>query len=138
MILLNMKESAELHLERTVTDVVLTVPPSFGYYQRQVIRDAGAISGLNVICIIDDATAAAIAYGIDKMSEEFNVLIFNLGGAMINVSLLTTGEGVFEVKATAGDIQLGGKDFDNRLVDHCIQKFRRENKRGDCDPQHVT
>jgi molecular chaperone DnaK (HSP70) len=133
MILLNIKESAELHLERTITDVVLTVPSCFGYYQRQVIRDAGTISGLNVISIIDDATAAAIAYGIDKMSEDFNVLIFNLGGGMFNVSLLTIGEGVFEVKATAGDIQLGGKDFDNRLVKHCIQEFKRKNKKGDCD-----
>merc|ERR1712183_709522 len=107
----------------------ITVPAYFNDSQRQATKDAGSISGLNVLRIINEPTAAAIAYGLDKKEEEKNVLIFDLGGGTFDVSLLTIEEGIFEVKSTAGDTHLGGEDFDNRLVDYFLQDFRRKFKK---------
>jgi heat shock protein 1/8 len=130
MILLKMKEVAESYLGYTVTNAVVTVPAYFNDSQRQATKDAGTISGMNVLRIINEPTAAAIAYGLDKkVSGERNVLIFDLGGGTFDVSLLTIEEGIFEVKATAGDTHLGGEDFDNRLVNHFVQEFKRKNKK---------
>merc|ERR1712060_403984 len=98
--------------------------------QRQATKDAGAIAGLNVMRIINEPTAAAIAYGLDKKSEgEKNILIFDLGGGTFDVSILTIEDGIFEVKSTAGDTHLGGEDFDNRLVDHFVNEFKRKHKK---------
>ena len=131
MVLLKMKETAESYLGTTVTNAVVTVPAYFNDSQRQATKDAGTISGLNVLRIINEPTAAAIAYGLDKKTEgERNVLIFDLGGGTFDVSLLTIEEGIFEVKATAGDTHLGGEDFDNRLVNHFVQEFKRKHKKG--------
>ena len=108
-------------------NAVITVPAYFNESQRQATKDAGAIAGLNVLRIINEPTAAAIAYGLDKKgSGEKNVLIFDLGGGTFDVSLLNIDEGVFEVKATAGDTHLGGEDFDNKLVDYCAAEFNRK------------
>src|ERR1700759_1139640 len=101
----------------------------FNDAQRQATKDAGTIAGINVLRIINEPTAAAIAYGLDKKGKEKNVLIFDLGGGTFDVSLLSIEEGIFEVKATAGDTHLGGEDFDNRLVDHFVQEFKRKNKK---------
>ncbi|ORY61941.1 heat shock protein 70 family [Leucosporidium creatinivorum] len=130
MILLKMKETAEAYLGTTVTNAVVTVPAYFNDSQRQATKDAGVISGMNVLRIINEPTAAAIAYGLDKKTVgEKNVLIFDLGGGTFDVSLLTIEEGIFEVKATAGDTHLGGEDFDNRLVTHFVAEFKRKNKK---------
>ncbi|KAL9935236.1 hypothetical protein V8E36_005584 [Tilletia maclaganii] len=130
MVLLKMRETAEAYLGGTVKDAVVTVPAYFNDSQRQATKDAGTIAGLNVMRIINEPTAAAIAYGLDKKGEgEKNVLIFDLGGGTFDVSLLTIEEGIFEVKATAGDTHLGGEDFDNRLVTHFVQEFKRKNKK---------
>ena len=130
MVLLKMKETAEAYLGYTVTNAVVTVPAYFNDSQRQATKDAGTISGLNVLRIINEPTAAAIAYGLDKkVTGERNVLIFDLGGGTFDVSLLTIEEGIFEVKATAGDTHLGGEDFDNRLVNHFVQEFKRKHKK---------
>ncbi|KAI1878839.1 hypothetical protein JX265_003016 [Neoarthrinium moseri] len=121
MILIKMRETAEAYLGGTVNNAVITVPAYFNDSQRQATKDAGLISGLNVLRIINEPTAAAIAYGLDKKTEgERNVLIFDLGGGTFDVSLLTIEEGIFEVKSTAGDTHLGGEDFDNRLVNHFV------------------
>lgn len=104
-----------------VKNAVITVPAYFNDSQRQATKDAGAIAGLNVMRIINEPTAAAIAYGLDKKGSERNVLIFDLGGGTFDVSVLTIEEGIFEVKATAGDTHLGGEDFDNRMVDYFLQ-----------------
>jgi L1 cell adhesion molecule like protein len=129
MILIKMKETAEAYLGTKVTDAVVTVPAYFNDSQRQATKDAGTISGLNVLRIINEPTAAAIAYGLDKKGQgEKNVLIYDLGGGTFDVSLLTIEDGIFEVKATAGDTHLGGEDFDNRVVDYCIQDFKRKNR----------
>merc|ERR1712018_410939 len=131
MILIKMKETAEAHLGQTVKDAVITVPAYFNDSQRQATKDAGVISGLNVLRIINEPTAAAIAYGLDKKKrgKETNVLIFDLGGGTFDVSVLTLDDGIFEVKATAGDTHLGGEDFDNRLVDHFVKEFLRKHKK---------
>jgi len=130
MVLLKMRETAEAYLGGSVKDAVVTVPAYFNDSQRQATKDAGVISGLNVMRIINEPTAAAIAYGLDKKADgEKNVLIFDLGGGTFDVSLLTIEEGIFEVKATAGDTHLGGEDFDNRLVTHFVQEFKRKNKK---------
>ena len=132
MILVKMKEIAESYLGASVADAVITVPAYFNDGQRQATKDAGAIAGLNVLRIINEPTAAAIAYGLDKKSRgdgEQNILIFDLGGGTFDVSLLTIDDGIFEVKATAGDTHLGGEDFDNRLVAWCVQEFKRKHKK---------
>merc|ERR1712100_650388 len=117
MVLVKMKEIAEAYLGKEVKDAVVTVPAYFNDSQRQATKDAGTISGINVLRIINEPTAAAIAYGLDKQSaQEKNILIFDLGGGTFDVSLLTIEEGIFEVKATNGHTHLGGEDFDNKLV----------------------
>ncbi|XP_047983794.1 heat shock cognate 70 kDa protein-like [Salvia hispanica] len=129
MVLTKMKDIAEAYLGTTVTDAVVTVPAYFNDSQRQATKDAGTIAGLNVMRIINEPTAAAIAYGLDIESTRFvpkNVLIFDLGGGTFDVSLVTIEAGVFEVKAIAGDTHLGGQDFDNRLVKHFIKEFKRK------------
>merc|ERR1712137_1130456 len=129
MVLVKMKEIAESYLGGNVNNAVITVPAYFNDSQRQATKDAGSISGLNVLRIIIEPTAAAIAYGLDKKEDEKNVLIFDLGGGTFDVSLLTIEEGIFEVKATAGDTHLGGEDFDNRMVDYFLQDFKRRFKK---------
>ncbi|KAJ7562105.1 hypothetical protein O6H91_03G055500 [Diphasiastrum complanatum] len=132
MVLTKMKEIAEAYLGTTIKNAVVTVPAYFNDSQRQATKDAGVISGLNVMRIINEPTAAAIAYGLDKKassSKEKNVLIFDLGGGTFDVSILTIEEGIFEVKATAGDTHLGGEDFDNRMVNHFVQEFKRKYKK---------
>ncbi|KAH9521539.1 heat shock 70 kDa protein 1A [Dermatophagoides farinae] len=126
MVLTKMKETAEGYLGNKVTDAVITVPAYFNDSQRQATKDAGAIAGLNVLRIINEPTAAAIAYGLDKKGGEKNILIFDLGGGTFDVSILAIDNGVFEVKSTAGDTHLGGEDFDNRLVNHFVQEFKRK------------
>jgi len=131
MILGKMKETAEAYTGDSVNDAVITVPAYFNDSQRQATKDAGRIAELNVLRIINEPTAAAIAYGLDKQDdEERNVLIFDLGGGTFDVSLLTIDDGVFEVMATAGDTHLGGEDFDNELVNHCVKEFKKQNR--DC------
>lgn len=130
MVLTKMRETAEAYLGQTVTDAVVTVPAYFNDSQRQATKDAGAIAGLNVLRIINEPTAAAIAYGLDKKgATERNVLIFDLGGGTFDVSVLTIEDGIFEVKSTAGDTHLGGEDFDNRMVTHFVNEFKRKHKK---------
>ncbi|KAK2666006.1 hypothetical protein Ddye_004580 [Dipteronia dyeriana] len=132
MVLIKMREIAEAFLGATVKNAVITVPAYFNDSQRQATKDAGVVAGLNVMHIINEPTAAAIAYGLDKKATsvgEKNVLIFDLGGGTCDVSLLTIEEGIFKVKATAGDTHLGGEDFDNRMVNHFVQEFERKNKK---------
>jgi len=125
-VLIKMKEIAEAYIGKEVKNAVITVPAYFNDSQRQATKDAGAIAGLNVLRIINEPTAAAIAYGLDKKGGERNVLIFDLGGGTFDVSLLTIEDGIFEVKATAGDTHLGGEDFDNRMVDFFIDQFKQK------------
>merc|ERR1712053_39013 len=131
MVLLKMKETAEAYLGHDIKDAVVTVPAYFNDSQRQATKDAGVISGLNVLRIINEPTAAAIAYGLDKKKDdkESNVLIFDLGGGTFDVSILSIEGGIFEVKSTAGDTHLGGEDFDNRMVDHFVNEFKRKHKK---------
>ncbi|XP_072031865.1 heat shock 70 kDa protein IV-like [Amphiura filiformis] len=130
MVLTKMKETAESYLGERVKDVVITVPAYFNDSQRQATKDAGVIAGLNVLRIINEPTAAALAYGLDKkLKEEKNVLIFDLGGGTFDVSVLSIDDGIFEVKSTAGDTHLGGEDFDNRLVNHLAAEFKRKFKK---------
>jgi len=131
MVLTKMKETAEAYLGQTLNDAVITVPAYFNDSQRQATKDSGVIAGLNVLRIINEPTAAAIAYGLDKKkgAAECNVLIFDLGGGTFDVSILTIEEGIFEVKSTAGDTHLGGEDFDNRMVDHFVNEFKRKHKK---------
>jgi len=124
-----MKETAESYLGEKVTDAVVTVPAYFNDAQRQATKDAGVISGLNVLRVINEPTAAAIAYGLDKKSEEKHVLIFDLGGGTFDVSILNIDGGVFQVLSTAGNTHLGGEDFDNRVVNHFVKEFKRKNKK---------
>tara|TARA_B110000114_G_scaffold174720_1_gene203545 strand:- start:432 stop:2396 length:1965 start_codon:yes stop_codon:yes gene_type:complete len=129
MVLIKMKEIAEAYIGKDVKNAVITVPAYFNDAQRQATKDAGAIAGMNVLRIINEPTAAAIAYGLDKKEEdEKNVLIFDLGGGTFDVSLLTIEEGIFEVKATAGDTHLGGEDFDNRMVSYFAEEFKKKCK----------
>merc|ERR1711908_198134 len=126
-ILTKMGETAEAYLGAEIKDAVVTVPAYFNDSQRQATKDAGSMGGLNVLRIINEPTAAAIAYGLDKKSSgERNVLIYDMGGGTFDVSLLTIEDGIFEVKATAGDTHLGGEDFDNRIVDFCIADFKKK------------
>ena len=130
MVLTKMKEVAEGYLGKRVTDAVVTVPAYFNDSQRQATKDAASIAGLNCLRIINEPTAAAIAYGLDKnKDEDTNVLIFDLGGGTFDVSLLNIEGGIFEVKATAGDTHLGGEDFDARLLRHLAEEFKRKHKK---------
>ncbi|XP_048761605.2 heat shock protein 70 B2-like [Ostrea edulis] len=128
MVLTKMKETAEAYLGQSIRDAVITVPAYFNNAQREATKDAGVIAGLNVLRIVNEPTAAALAYGLDKnISGEKNVLIFDLGGGTFDVSILTIDEGsIFEVRSTAGDTHLGGEDFDNRMVNHFVQEFKRK------------
>nr|XP_007136815.1 hypothetical protein PHAVU_009G076700g [Phaseolus vulgaris]ESW08809.1 hypothetical protein PHAVU_009G076700g [Phaseolus vulgaris] len=132
MILTKMRETAEAYLESGVKNVVVTVPAYFNDSQRQATKDAGTIAGLNVMRIINEPTAAALAYGLDKRAKcvvgERNIFIFDLGGGTFDVSLLTIKGDVFKVKATAGDTHLGGEDMDNRMVKYFVEEFKRKNK----------
>jgi len=125
-VLTKMREVAEAYIGKEVKNAVITVPAYFNDSQRQATKDAGAIAGLNVLRIINEPTAAAIAYGLDKKGGERNVLIFDLGGGTFDVSLLSIDGGIFEVKATAGDTHLGGEDFDNRMVDFFLKQFKQK------------
>merc|ERR1711976_1108848 len=131
MVLTKMRETAEAYLGQEVKDAVVTVPAYFNDSQRQATKDAGVIAGLNIMRIINEPTAAAIAYGLDKKKDdkESNVLIFDLGGGTFDVSILSIEGGIFEVKSTAGDTHLGGEDFDNRMVDHFVNEFERKHKK---------
>jgi len=132
MVLTKMKETAEAYLGQPVKDAVVTVPAYFNDAQRQATKDAGVIAGLNVLRIVNEPTAAAIAYGLDKKKgneKEKNVLIFDLGGGTFDVSILSIDDGIFEVKSTAGDTHLGGEDFDNRMVEHFAKEFQRKHKK---------
>jgi heat shock protein 1/8 len=138
MVLIKMKEIAESYIGEDVTEAVITVPAYFNDSQRQATKDAGAIAGLNVLRIINEPTAAAIAYGLDNKSEEKNVLIFDLGGGTFDVSLLNIDDGIFEVLATAGDTHLGGEDFDNLLVKHFSDEFKRKYKHDISDNKRAS
>merc|ERR1712038_1388631 len=132
MVLTKMKDTAEAYLGQPVKDAVVTVPAYFNDAQRQATKDAGVIAGLNVLRIVNEPTAAAIAYGLDKKKQntkEKNVLIFDLGGGTFDVSILSIDDGIFEVKSTAGDTHLGGEDFDNRMVEHFVKEFQRKHKK---------
>ncbi|XP_070536293.1 heat shock cognate 71 kDa protein-like [Ptychodera flava] len=130
MVLLKMKETAEAYLGRKVKNAVVTVPAYFNDSQRQATKDAGTISGMNVLRIINEPTAAAIAYGLDKkVGGESNALIFDLGGGTFDVSIVTIEDGIFEVKSTAGDTHLGGEDFDSRMVSYFVNEFKRKHKK---------
>merc|ERR1711871_763286 len=127
MVLSKMKETAEAYLGKEVTHAVVTVPAYFNDAQRQATKDAGTITGMTIMRIINEPTAAAIAYGLDKKTEgEKNILVFDLGGGTFDVSVLTIDSGVFEVMATNGDTHLGGEDFDNRIMDHMFKTFKRK------------
>ena len=131
MVLYKLKETAERHLGRPVSDAVVTIPARFNDSQRQATKDAGVIAGLNVLRIVNEPTAAAIAYGLDKMNseDERRVLVFDLGGGTFDVSVLAIDGGVFEVLATSGNTHLGGEDFDNRLVDFLSLAFKKKHKK---------
>tara|TARA_Y100000389_G_scaffold190460_1_gene215327 strand:- start:604 stop:2538 length:1935 start_codon:yes stop_codon:yes gene_type:complete len=137
IILVKMKEIAEAYIGKPVNNAVVTVPAYFNDAQRQATKDAGTIAGLNILRIINEPTAAAIAYGLDKKGDESTVLIFDLGGGTFDVSLLTIDEGIFEVKATAGDTHLGGEDFDNRMVEYFKQEFKKKHKKDISDNQRA-
>merc|ERR1712159_59515 len=127
MVLAKMKATAEEYLGKDVKDAVITVPAYFNDAQRQATKDAGTIAGINVLRIINEPTAAAIAYGLDRQqAAERNILIFDLGGGTFDVSLLAIEEGIFEVKATNGHTHLGGEDFDNKMVDYCMADFKKK------------
>jgi L1 cell adhesion molecule like protein len=138
MILTKMKETAEAYLGTKVENAVITVPAYFNDAQRASTKDAGTIAGLNVLRIINEPTAAAIAYGFDKnTTEERNVLICDIGGGTTDFTLMTLDNGIYEVKATSGDGHLGGEDFDNRLVRHFVEEFKRKYKKDICDNQRA-
>ena len=124
-ILANIKKTAEEYLGESVTDAVVTVPAYFNDSQRQATKDAGKIAGLNVLRIINEPTAASLAYGLDKKSDE-KIAVFDLGGGTFDISILEIGEGVFEVKATNGDTHLGGEDFDLRLINYLADEFKKD------------
>jgi len=126
MVLTKMKETAEAYLGKKVTHAVVTVPAYFNDAQRQATKDAGTIAGLQVLRIINEPTAAAIAYGLDKKGGESQIIVYDLGGGTFDVSLLSIDEGVFEVLATAGDTHLGGEDFDNRVIDYLVKVYKKK------------
>jgi len=125
-ILMKLKRDAETYLGDKVTDAVITVPAYFNDAQRQATKEAGQIAGLNVLRIINEPTAAALAYGLDKESADHTILVFDLGGGTFDVSVLEIGEGVFEVKATSGDTQLGGDDWDQKVIDWLVEGFKND------------
>ncbi|OPY10782.1 MAG: Chaperone protein DnaK [Syntrophus sp. PtaU1.Bin005] len=125
MILVKMKQTAEDYLGEKITDAVITVPAYFNDSQRQATKDAGKIAGLNVLRIINEPTAAALAYGLDKKKDE-KIAVFDLGGGTFDISILELGEGVFEVKSTNGDTHLGGEDFDQRIIDYLVNEFKKD------------
>ena len=127
MILTKLKQDAESYLGETVTQAVITVPAYFNDAQRQATKDAGKIAGLEVERIVNEPTAAALAYGLDKTDKEEKILVFALGGGTFDVSILELGDGVFDVLATAGDNKLGGDDFDQKIIDHMVEEFKKEN-----------
>ena len=127
MILQYMKGYAEEYLGEKVTKAVITVPAYFSDAQRQATQDAGKIAGLEVERIINEPTAAALAYGLDKTDEDETILVYDLGGGTFDVSILELGDGVFQVLSTAGDNKLGGDDFDDVIIDYLVQEFRKEN-----------
>ena len=132
MVLQRMKQTAEAYLGKEVRDAVVTVPAYFNDSQRQATKDAGIIAGLNVLRIINEPTAAALAYGLDRKTDgEKTILVFDCGGGTHDISLITIEDGVFEVKATAGDGHLGGEDFDSALVNYCVQEFTKKNRGAD-------
>src|SRR5271157_2093478 len=124
-LLQKIKRDAEAFLGEKVEKAVITVPAYFNDNQRQATKDAGAIAGLDVVRIINEPTAAALAYGLDKIGEH-KLLVFDLGGGTLDVTIMEIGEGVFEVRSTSGDTQLGGRDMDERLMDFVLEKFRQE------------
>ena len=124
-ILQNLKKSAEDYLGETVKDAVITVPAYFNDSQRQATKDAGRIAGLNVLRIINEPTAAALAYGLDKKKDE-KIAVFDFGGGTFDISILEVGDGVFEVKSTNGDTHLGGDDFDQRVIDWIVAEFKKD------------
>ena len=126
MILQKLKTDAENYLGQKVTEAVITVPAYFSDSQRQATKDAGKIAGLNVLRIINEPTAAALAYGIDKENSEQKVLIYDLGGGTFDVSILEIGDGVFEVLATSGNNKLGGDDFDEKIIEYLVSEFKKE------------
>lgn len=128
MVLGKMRDFAQEYLNTTIKDAVVTVPAYFNDAQRQSTKDAGTIAGLNVVRIINEPTAAAIAYGIKNKNEEINILVYDLGGGTFDVSALTLDSGVFEVASTSGDTHLGGEDFDNRLIDYVINQIKKEGR----------
>ncbi|KAG0336343.1 ATPase with role in protein import into the ER [Podila humilis] len=131
MVLGKMKETAEAYLGKKVTHAVITVPAYFNDAQRQATKDAGAIAGLEVLRIVNEPTAAAIAYGLDKKGGERTILVYDLGGGTFDVSLLTIDQGVFEVMSTSGDTHLGGEDFDQRVINHFVQQYKKKNNNVD-------
>ena len=131
-ILLKLKRDAEAYLGDTVNQAVVTVPAYFDDAQRQATKEAGQIAGLEVLRIINEPTAAALAYGLDKQGTEQTVLVFDLGGGTFDVSLLEIGDGVFEVKATHGDTQLGGDDWDQRIIDWLVKRVQERARRSTC------
>ena len=132
MILVKMKQTAEDYLGEKITDAVITVPAYFNDSQRQATKDAGKIAGLNVLRIINEPTAAALAYGLDKKKDE-KIAVFDLGGGTFDISILELGDGVFEVKSTNGDTHLGGEDFDQRLIDYLADRIQE--RPGDRHPE---
>ena len=124
-----LKRDAEAYLGETITDAVITVPAYFDDAQRQATKEAGEIAGLNVLRIVNEPTAAALAYGLDKGENDQTILVFDLGGGTFDVSLLEIGEGVVEVKATSGDNHLGGDDWDQRIVDHLVKHVQERPRR---------
>merc|ERR1740130_676663 len=129
MILQKMRQTAESYLDKEIKNAVVTVPAYFNDAQRQATKDAGAISGMRVMRIINEPTAAAIAYGLDKKGGEKNILVFDLGGGTFDVTLLTIDNGVFEVLATNGDTHLGGEDFDQRVMAYFMKLFKKKHKK---------
>ena len=125
--LMKLKRDAESYLGDDVTDAVITVPAYFNDAERQATKEAGQIAGLNVLRIVNEPTAAALAYGLEKSDKEQTILVFDLGGGTFDVSLLEIGDGVVEVRATAGDNKLGGDDWDQRIVDWLVEKFQSSN-----------
>lgn len=126
MILQNLKATAEAYLGETVTKAVITVPAYFNDAQRQATKDAGKIAGLDVERIINEPTAAALAFGLDKLDQEQKVLVYDLGGGTFDVSILDLADGTFEVLATAGNNKLGGDDFDKKIMDYIVDEFKKK------------